>query len=218
MKVRLALSWEVLHVIELQPSDTLDTLPLAVSTIIPAERTTYHLFTLMHGNQVLKGPQTIVEAGLVSGSENSVAMHKNLPNFVTAERLTPHMCVVKTWRCHEWTPEVTLEMSDGIHSVEASLDGQLAVVISSELRGVPKVFDVETHEHLTTFTEHTGGIDYVCISSCNCLVVTISHASSAKIWQVATGHCISTLTWDMVSRCCAAILPSCHRVASSLLT
>ena len=35
VKVRLALSGEVLDVIELQPSDTLDTLPLAVSTITP---------------------------------------------------------------------------------------------------------------------------------------------------------------------------------------
>ena len=81
ISVKLALNGELLAVIRLQPSDTLDTLRHAVS--VEAGNGGY--VQALHHNGSLEGAENIVSAGLASGSVVDV-VRLQLPSFLVKEK------------------------------------------------------------------------------------------------------------------------------------
>ena len=132
IKVHRGLSGELLAIVELQPSDTLDALPQVVSN---ASREDVIACDFFHGTQLLAGPQTFFEANLTSGSK-IVAVRSSLPHVFTAERALTDMFVVKRWTHDCQNHETICEVSDPVLLLEASQDSRMVVVVGSWARQV----------------------------------------------------------------------------------
>ena len=88
--------------------------------------------------------------------------------------------------------QITLEHGSSVNSVAFSSDG--ARLASGSDDGTVKLWDVKTHENITTLDAHESGISSVAFSPDGTLLASGSFDDiTAKLWDVATHENIATL-------------------------